>query len=247
MNCPIDIQLLHKQFQGRRFMNRHFSPTKLAFLAMLAGQLALSGCAPNSNATVNTQALAVSQANKAKAARDKRRHVTRTGEVILLRGLANIYSKGMDVIGDRLKKKGVDARVYNHAAWEDLAIDMVARSKRKKVSYPIIIMGHSLGGNASVQMATYLGKRGIPVSFVVAFDPTETNFAGPKVKKVVNYYLPNGKNKVRRGAGFNGTIANINVSNIPGIKHTTVEKTRKLQNQSINTVMKLVRKRRRRG
>ncbi|MCP5094679.1 MAG: hypothetical protein GY943_03915, partial [Chloroflexi bacterium] len=88
---------------------------------------------------------------------------------------------------------------------------------------------------------------GIPVSFVVAFDPTVTTFAGAKVKRVVNYYLPNGKNRVRRGRGFTGKLANINVSNIRDITHTTVEKTRKLQNRSINTVMQLVKKRRRRG
>ena len=72
-------------------------------------------------------------------------------------------------------------------------------------------------------------------------------FAGAKVKRVVNYYLPNGKNVVRRGDGFKGKLANVNVSNIPDITHTTVEKTRKLQNRAIGTVMSLVKKRRRRG
>ncbi len=216
---------------------------------MLVGTLALAGCSNTSESTHDTRAIAVNKTSKSKSKskREIGRHVTRTGEIILLRGLANVYSRGMDVIGDRLKSKGVDARVYNHRAWESLAIDIVSRSRRKKISYPIIIMGHSLGGNASVQMATYLGKRGIPVSYVVAFDPTVTTFAGAKVRRVVNYYLPNGKNRVRRGNGFTGKLANINVSNINGITHTTVEKTRKLQNRSINTVMQLVKKRRRRS
>ncbi len=214
---------------------------------MLIGAVALSGCSNTSNSSRDTKAIAAKKTTKSKSKREIGSHVTRTGEIILLRGLANVYSRGMDVIGDRLKSKGVDARVYNHRAWESLAIDIVSRSRQKKVSYPIIIMGHSLGGNASVQMATYLGKRGIPVSYVVAFDPTVATYAGAKVKRVVNYYLPNGKNRVRRGHGFTGKLANINVSNIADIKHTTVEKTRKLQNRSINTVMQLVKKRRRRG
>lgn len=240
-------------------------PTRLTLALILISALALTGCSATSTTTSQTKAIAASKttktfksktskAFKTSATRKKSKsswkiasHVTRTGEIVLLRGLANVYSKGMDVIGDRLKAKGVDARVYNHRAWETLAIDIVARSKERKVSYPIIIMGHSLGGNASVQMATYLGKRGIPVSYVVAFDPTVTTFAGPKVKKVVNYYLPNGKNIVRKGQGFSGRLSNVNVSSIAGITHTTVEKTRKLQNRAINTVMKLVRKRRRRG
>ncbi len=235
-------------------------PVRLTFAMILFSALALTGCSNTSKTNSETIAIATSNTSKiskpsrtirspkkSRSSREIASHVNRTGEIILLRGLANVYSRGMDVIGDRLKTKGVDARVYNHRAWESLAIDIVARSKEKKVSYPIIIMGHSLGGNASVQMATYLGKRGIPVSYVVAFDPTVTTFAGPKVRKVVNYYLPNGKNIVRKGQGFSGRLSNINVSSIAGIKHTTVEKTRKLQNRAINTVMKLVRKRRRRG
>lgn len=238
-------------------MNSTILPVKLTAALMLISALALTGCSATSTTTSDTNAITKSKTakitkasvsrKKTKPSREIASHVTRTGEIILLRGLANVYSKGMDVIGDRLKAKGVDARVYNHRAWESLAIDIVARSKEKKVSYPIIIMGHSLGGNASVQMATYLGKRGIPVSYVVAFDPTVTTYAGPKVRKVVNYYLPNGKNIVRKGKGFSGRLSNVDVTSIAGITHTTVEKTRKLQNRSINTVMKLVKKRRRRG
>ncbi len=219
---------------------------KLFTAFALSAIVALSGCSATSE-TTTTKTITANKPVKKKPTRVIAPGVTRTGEVILLRGLANVFSRGMDVMGDRLKAKGVDARVYNHGAWESLATDIIKRSKTKDVSYPIIIMGHSLGGNASVQMASYLGKHGVPVSYVVAFDPTVTTYAGPKVKRVVNYYLPNGKNIVRKGPEFRGKLSNINVSNIAGIKHTTVEKTRKLQNRAINTVMKLVKKRRKRG
>jgi len=231
--------------QGPHFMSPNIIFPKLLTAIFLTVILALTGCVSNSSSS-NTKTITANKSVKVEPTRVVASHVTRTGEIILLRGLANIFSQGMDVIGDRLKAKGVDARVYNHNAWENLAIDIVNRSKKKQVSYPIIIMGHSLGGNASVQMATYLGKRGIPVSFVVAFDPTIATFAGAKIKRVVNYYLPNGKNTVRRGHGFKGKLSNINVSNINGITHTTVEKTRKLQNRSIKSVMRLVKKRRKR-
>lgn len=228
-------------------------PAQLALISLLCGSLIVSGCSSTTNSSTSTKSLTSSaQLKKKKPAptvkptRVLASHVTRTGEIILLRGLANVFSKGMDVIGERLKAKGVDARVYNHGAWENLAADIITRAKTKQVSYPIIIMGHSLGGNASVQMASYLGERGIPVSYVVTFDPTITTFAGKKISRVVNYYLPNGKNVVRRGSGFKGKLSNVNVSGISGIKHTTVEKTRKLQNRSINAVMRLVKKRRKR-
>ncbi|MCF6320212.1 MAG: lipase family protein [Rhizobiaceae bacterium] len=231
-------------------MQTHLLPARLMMAFSLVAILTLSGCISSTKTDGSIKTISTSQQAKGKitsqtkSGRQLAPYVTQTGEVILLRGLANIFSRGMDVIGDRLQAKGVDARVYNHSAWESLAIDIVERARKKQVSYPIIIMGHSLGANAAVQMAAYLGERGIPVSYVVAFDPTVTTYAGKKVRRVVNYYLPNGENIVRRGRGFKGKLSNINVSNINGIKHTTVEKTRRLQNRSINTVMKLVKKRR---
>lgn len=174
--------------------------------------------------------------------------IKRTGEIYLLRGLANIFSRGMDVMGARLVNEGVDARVYNHGAWRDLANNIIARETRKQVSYPIIIMGHSLGGNASVKMAKYLGDRGIQVRYVVAFDPTITTFVGKNVKQVTNYYLPNDDrtNIVRQTVGFSGKLKNVKVAGMAGVTHMNVEKNRSLQNKSIKYIMSLTKKRRKR-
>ena len=78
-------------------------------------------------------------------------------------------------------------------------------------------MGHSLGGNASVQMARYLGDRGVKVAYVAAFDPTITTEPGPNVARVDNFFIPNMRNGepvniVKEGPGFTGTIANIDVT-----------------------------------
>ena len=90
-------------------------------------------------------------------------------------------------------------------------------------------------------MANYLGSKGIKVSLVVTFDPTEPRSVGKNVGTVINYYLPNGKNTIRRGAGFKGKLSNVNVSAIPEIKHTNVEKNSRLQVRSIEKVMKITR------
>ena len=170
--------------------------------------------------------------------------VTRTGEVYLLRGLANVFSRGMDAMGARMVRSGFDARVYNHAAWKDLAENIIARNRVKQVSYPIIIMGHSLGGNASVKMAKYLGDRGIPVSYVVAFDPTITTRVGKNVRHVVNYYLPNDDhtNIVLKAPGFKGKLINKRVTHMSGVTHMNVEKNRTLQNRAINKATSLTKK-----
>jgi len=174
--------------------------------------------------------------------------ITRTGEVYLLRGLANVFSRGMDTMGAKMIRAGLDARVYNHSVWKTLADNIIARNKKKQVSYPIVIMGHSLGGNASAQMAKYLGENNIKVQYVVAFDPTVTTYVGKNVNRVINFYLPNDSNTnvIKKGPGFRGALKNINVRGVRGLKHTTIEKDSNFHNQVINRTLRYTKKRRRR-
>ncbi len=173
---------------------------------------------------------------------DARGPVTRTGEVYLFRGLANVFSRGMDVMGRKLVRKGLDARVYNHSRWMDVANNIIARDKKGMVSYPIIIMGHSLGANASTHMARYLGDRGIKVTYVVSFDPTITTYVGSNIRQVTNYYLPNSKanNIVVKRKGFAGKLRNVNMSG-KNVGHLNIEKNYKLQSDSINRIMDVTR------
>lgn len=172
--------------------------------------------------------------------------VTRTGEVYLLRGLANVFSRGMDTIGAKMVRAGLDARVYNHSVWRSLADNIIARDKQRQVSYPIIIMGHSLGGNASALMAKYLGENNIKVQYVVAFDPTVTTYVGRNINRVINFYLPNDSNSnvVKSAPGFKGALENINVRGVRGVTHTTIEKDSNFHNQVINRTLSYTKKRR---
>lgn len=172
--------------------------------------------------------------------------ITRTGEIYLLRGLANVFSRGMDTMGAKMVRAGLDARVYNHSIWKSLADNIIARKKKKQVSYPIIIMGHSLGGNASALMAKYLGDNNVKVKYVVTFDPTVTTYVGRNINRVVNFYLPNDANSniVKKATGFRGALKNINVRGVRGLTHTTIEKDSNFHNQVINRALSYTKKRR---
>lgn len=163
-------------------------------------------------------------------------HVTRTGEVYLMRGLANVFSRGIDRMTDEMRARGYDASNFSYKFWKPIAEDIVARAKRDEVSYPVVIMGHSLGGNESSKFASYLGRNGVKVSLVVAFDPVETGHVGANIDRVVNYYLPkqNEDNTIHAVSGFAGTIQNIDVTTDPSITHTNVEKNARFQAASIN-------------
>ena len=86
--------------------------------------------------------------------------------VYLLRGLMNIFSLGMDSLAEELDKRGVHTTVSNHSEWPSLADQATSNYKAGKED-PIILIGHSLGADAVMQMAAYLNRKKIPVALVV--------------------------------------------------------------------------------
>lgn len=137
---------------------------------------------------------------------------TRPGEIYLLRGLANIFSLGLDDAGKQFSKHGFENCVFNHKHWRALADDIVERSREKQISFPIIIVGHSLGANAAPLMANLIGKHNIPVSYVVMMDPVESRTVGKNVLEIVNLYLPKRKDTLLyAGPDFTGKLENINL------------------------------------
>ena len=158
--------------------------------------------------------------------------------VYLLRGLMNIFSLGMDTLADELNRRGVYATVDNHAEWQSLANQAAANYKAGKEG-PIIIIGHSLGADAAMEMANYLGARGVPVALVVPFDGTQSFSAGPGVGRVLNL-TQRDYAYMRRGPGFSGSLVNVDVSSDPNIDHLTIDKSPRLHARVISEVLGVV-------
>ncbi|MGI9352127.1 MAG: lipase family protein [Rhizobiaceae bacterium] len=163
-------------------------------------------------------------------------------EVYLIRGFLNVFSDGMNQMTRQLKAKGIRAKAISNGDWRNVANDIIRRAKQKKVSYPIVIAGHSLGGVEAPRFANALGAAGVPVALVIGLDP---GFASPPpfqkgVKHVVNYKIPSGQN-YRRGSGFKGKISTIDVSKY-GTDHVGIDKNKKVQSLVINRIRKTVRK-----
>lgn len=173
----------------------------------------------------------------------------RNGEIYLYRGLANVFSTGIDVIGRELREQGANARVFNHTAWQLQANDLVRRSKQQGgISYPVIIMGHSFGADCSIRMANYLAARGIKVAYVATFDPTHHSAIGPQVSCLHNFFVAVGKDGpesyryVRKAPGFRGTLVNRNLGAEPqyaSLHHFNIEKDPRIQRQVIAKALSL--------
>ncbi len=87
---------------------------------------------------------------------DSAEAAAKRGHVYLIRGIGNVFSLGMDSLGAKLEAKGVRESVSNHLTWSRLADKVIAEYKADKKLAPIIIVGHSLGGNAALLVASKL-------------------------------------------------------------------------------------------
>jgi hypothetical protein len=158
-------------------------------------------------------------------------HPTQHGEVYLMRGLANIFSLGLDVYGQELSKHGIENCVYNHSYWQSLVNDIVERSYNGELSQPVMIVGHSLGANIAPKMATALAKNNIEVAYVAMLDPVEPTHVGGHVDEIFNYYLPkrNKDNKLYPSGNFDGYLENVNVAKFGGYDHFNIDEKAQLK------------------
>lgn len=162
------------------------------------------------------------------------------GHVYLLRGLANIFSLGMDDLAAKLNARGITATVHEYGQWASLA-DAAAAESRANGGAPIIVVGHSLGADAAIQMGERLTALGRPARLVVTFDPVGVKEVGPAAGRFVNYYQANngwGK-KLTTGRGFRGNLQNRNLDGAGGIDHFNIEKSPRLHAEVISSIQAL--------
>jgi len=158
--------------------------------------------------------------------------------VYVLRGLFSVFSLGMDSLADELKRRGVDATVHGYADWQTLA-DRAAADYKAGKEAPIILIGHSLGADAVMEMAAYLGRKGVPVALVVPFDGTKSFAASDNVARVLNL-TQRDYAYMRGGPGFHGTLANVDVSSDSSIDHINIDKSPRLHTRVVTEVLAVV-------
>jgi fermentation-respiration switch protein FrsA (DUF1100 family) len=164
----------------------------------------------------------------------------RHAHVYLLRGLINVFSLGMDELAAKIEQRGVYATVHNHLAWLALAGEAAANYRAGREG-PIIIIGHSLGADAAVEMADELAREHVPVKLVVTFDPVSSMTVDGDIARVVNLYISDGWGaSLSRGPKFRGTLINMDVRNRPDVGHIFIDKSASLHQQVLGYVMQAV-------
>jgi hypothetical protein len=170
----------------------------------------------------------------------KRASTLSNGHVYLLRGLMNIFSLGMDDLAAKIQAKGISASVHNHSEWQGIADAIAVRYKAREHG-PVVLVGHSLGADAVMYMAEYLGKKGVPVALVVPFDGTGSFAAASNIGQVYNL-TQRDYAYMRKGAGFRGQLHNVDVSG-QGYGHIDIDKSARLHAQVIGRIQSVIRSR----
>lgn len=180
-------------------------------------------------------ALVASLAVLVLAASEPARAQARTmGQVYLMRGIANMFSYGLDDLATKLRAQGIDATVYQFDEWQDLAQKAVNWSLSHNRE-PIVIIGHSLGADAAVHMAQRMTSLGLSPTLVITFDPVGLNMVQETGGRFINYYQSNNGfgQELVDGPGFTGSIDNRDMKNMPGINHFNLEKSPVLHDQVV--------------
>jgi hypothetical protein len=156
--------------------------------------------------------------------------------VYLLRGVLNVFSLGLDGIAAKLEAQGIPVTITNYLGWASVADEAAAdyRSGRVKT---IILVGHSSGATVLPDMVARLDQLGAPVRLAIGLDSVFKTSLSGRVGRYVNYYIGNGNGEpVARTSQLHGTLENVNVQNIPGVGHVTIDKSEIMQRRVIGDI-----------
>jgi hypothetical protein len=153
--------------------------------------------------------------------------------VYLVRGLLNVFSLGLDEIGAKLEQQGIKVTLHNYLAWASIADDAAAEYKSGRAT-TIILVGHSSGATSLPDIVARLDQQGVPVKLAIGLDSIYHTSLTGRVGRYINFYVANGVGKrVEKAKKFSGTLENVDVENVPGISHLSIDKNQLIQQKVI--------------
>jgi predicted small secreted protein len=162
--------------------------------------------------------------------------------VYLIRGLANVFSQGMDDLGEKLRARGYNATVHEHGAWSAIAAEILQNQRASGGRHQAVIIGHSLGANAVTDISNELARNGGSVALAVAFDPTVRQPLVGGARRYVNLFQSNNGwgASVAAAPGYRGRLENIDLRQSGNLTHFNIDKDARLHSQVIGWVAQAV-------
>jgi hypothetical protein len=113
------------------------------------------------------------------------------GKVLLVRGAMTVFSLGLDDLAKKLPCEELDIQVVP-ASMSGLAARQIAQQyARGELCGPLVLIGHSLGGDLLPGLAQQFGHAGQTVDLMVMIDATNPSAPPRNVRRCVNLYQSN--------------------------------------------------------
>ena len=161
------------------------------------------------------------------------------GSVYLLRGGLDIFSSGLNELGEKLRVQGIPARVEAYGNWREFVAEIAKRHKAGRNALPVVLMGHSWGADAVLLMAAELDELEVPVALVVTFDPLIQVKVTGNVGRVINFFSGGGAVPAEPAASFRGRLENVDVKELGrGLWHMNIEQDEGLHKRAISATLR---------
>jgi thioesterase domain-containing protein len=158
-------------------------------------------------------------------------------KVYLLRGLTNVLSPGIDQLANDLRKKNISATVTNHLLWNDLAAEAIQDCMSGRAG-SIVLVGHSLGASAAIDVAEQLRQAGFQVALIVMFDPVTRTSVPGNVHLLKNFYLSSGwGTPVQPGEHFHGLLRNVDLKSHTELGHVSLTTAPSIQKEVMDDII----------
>lgn len=136
--------------------------------------------------------------------------------IYTMRGWLGIFSQGMDELAQKVESElGYDAKVMSYHEKDKLIKHITHAYESGQLDGDIILVGHSFGADAQMDVARALDKYHIPVKLLIAIEPTRKKVIPKNVNHV--YQLASGTSLPKRVLGWGQDYDKTNIL-------TTVEK-----------------------
>jgi hypothetical protein len=156
--------------------------------------------------------------------------------VLLLRGWLAVFSGGLDHLADELRARGINAEVRRHLYWTT-AVSEILRDRAAGKTGPLILVGHSQGGNDAIEIARALQISNVPVDLVITLAPYLPKPVPANVGRAINYYQGGGwGSPLTPDAGFRGKLANFDLAADPSIFHFNIDKNDRIQAEILREI-----------
>ena len=178
----------------------------------------------------------------------------RHGKILLVRGMFTVFSLGLDDLATRLSAQGYNTEVVPACVSHPAVDDVCRKYATNELSGPLVLIGHSLGGDLLPGLADRVAAYRRVVDLLVMIDSTFPGDCPHNVRRCVNLYQSNFSPewfRIFRGAPIRAKnaateLVNVDIRRFPGqteaasLDHFNIEASPWIHQMVINEVARLM-------